>query len=135
MVITLCFIAIVSRAIIISSCIYYLFSSDYIATLSGTLVDLVVVFGPAVSFFVFHRFNSKFRKEFMIMIGFLKRKQSNSNNVACKSITTLYINKYMWENEATISINKSFIVNSIHMVFRNIKFNYRRKSRFINFDI
>ena len=60
MVITFCFIAIVSRAILVSSSIYALFSVDYIATLTGTLVDLVVVLGPAVSFFVFFRFNKKF---------------------------------------------------------------------------
>ena len=95
MVITLCCIAIVSRAVLIMNSVYYLFSTDYIATLSGALVDLAIAFGPAVSFFVFHRFNRRFKKEFLIMIGILKRKRINSNNVACKSITISHVHKYM----------------------------------------
>ena len=64
MVITLCFIAIISRTVLIMSNIYYLYTLDYVTVLMGTLADLVIIFGPFSSFFVFFKFNKKFRNEF-----------------------------------------------------------------------
>ena len=68
MVITLCSIEIVSRIFLMTCFIYFLFSLDYIAAFLGTLLDIVLIFVPMVSFFVFYHFNKKFRKEFHRMV-------------------------------------------------------------------
>ena len=62
------------------SCTYYLFSEDYLATLSGSLVDIMLIFVPMMSFFVFYHFNKKFRKEFYKIVCLVKSKSKNDSN-------------------------------------------------------
>ena len=82
MVITLCSIEIVSRTILMTCFIYFLFRIDYIAALFGTLVDIVLIFVPMVSFFVFYHFNKKFRKEFHKMVCLAKLKNKSTSNTS-----------------------------------------------------
>jgi hypothetical protein len=64
LILTRCFISTITRCVIVLCDVYYLFSTDYIATLIGAISDLVLVVGPTFSFFVFYHFNRDFRKEF-----------------------------------------------------------------------
>jgi hypothetical protein len=63
LVLTKCLISTITKAVVLLSDIYYLFSSDYIATLIGGITDYVLVLGPAISFFVYYHFNRDFRKK------------------------------------------------------------------------
>ena len=86
MVITLCSIVVVSRSVVLATNIYYLFSVDFIATLLGTFTDLLAILGPITSFFVFYRFNKKFRREFRKMVCLVSSRKtvlkSTTNNDA-----------------------------------------------------
>ena len=82
MVITLCSIEIVSRIFLMACFIYFLFRLDYIAALLGALLDIVLIFVPMVSFFVFYHFNKKFRKEFHKMVFLAKPKSKSTSNAS-----------------------------------------------------
>ena len=75
--VTMCLISTIMRSALIACDVYYLFSTDYIATLLGAILDLVLVLGPAVSFFVFYHFNREFHKCFLKIVSDLKRKFSD----------------------------------------------------------
>ena len=75
--VTMCLISTIMRSALIACDVYYLFSTDYIATLLGAISDLVLVLEPAVSFFVFYHFNREFHKCFLKIVSDLKRKFSD----------------------------------------------------------
>jgi len=62
MIVMLCCISIVERVILLSCNIYYLIVINGATLVLGTLVDLTLMIGPAVSFFVFYFFNNHFNK-------------------------------------------------------------------------
>ena len=68
LVLTICFISIIIRVSCVACDVYYLFSTDHIAILLGTLSDLTLVLGPSVSFFVFYYFNRDFRMSFLNIV-------------------------------------------------------------------
>jgi len=68
LVLTICFISIIIRVSCVACDVYYLFSTDHIAILLGTLSDLTLVLGPSVSFFVFYYFNRDFRLSFLNIV-------------------------------------------------------------------
>jgi hypothetical protein len=74
LVLSMCFISIIMRFTSIACDVYYLFSSDYIATLLGAILDLVLVVGPTSSFFVFYNFNADFKKTLLNMVSSLDKK-------------------------------------------------------------
>jgi len=69
LVVTMCFISIAERVTTILCDVFYLFAADYVAILFGSIVDLVLVVGPSISFFVFFHFNRDFRGEFFSIIS------------------------------------------------------------------
>ena len=73
MVLSLCFISISMRSIGMICSVYYLFSSDYIATLLGCIADISLVVNAGLAFPVFYSFNNLFREEFWAILGKLKR--------------------------------------------------------------
>ena len=74
LVLSMCFVSIITRSTSIACDLYYLFSSDYIATLLGAILDLVLVLGPAISFFIFYHFNRDFKKCFIRMASDFDKK-------------------------------------------------------------
>jgi len=75
----MCLISIVERNIVVLSTVYYLFSTDYIAVILGSFLDLVFVVGPSISFFVFYHFNRDFKIEFFKVLNiFLSKMKINS---------------------------------------------------------
>lgn len=68
MVVTLCFVSILSRLTLIITNTYFLFRNDGFTLILVTLTDLVIVLGPSLSFFIFYMFNKIFRKEVKRMI-------------------------------------------------------------------
>jgi hypothetical protein len=65
MIVTLCCISIVERLILLSSSIYFFFALDESTMTLGTILDLVLISGPTLSFFVFYFFNNHFNKAFL----------------------------------------------------------------------
>ena len=63
MVIILCLISIIVRSVSITCEILYLYYPNYIAIIFGTLADLFLVIGPAISFGVFYNFDMNFKKK------------------------------------------------------------------------
>ena len=73
MILSLCFISISLRSIIILCDVYYLFTTNYVATLIGSITDMYVVMSMAASFLVFYNFNNIFRDEFWAMFAKMSR--------------------------------------------------------------
>jgi len=74
LILTLCCITISERILSITCDIYFLFSADQVAFILASLVDLVYVLGPALSFFVFYNFNFNFRDEYLSSTAYLHKK-------------------------------------------------------------
>ena len=74
LVLIMCLISILSRSVMMTCDVYYLFSADYIATLLGAISDLVLVVGPSSSFFVFYYFNRDFKVTFFKMVSDMNKK-------------------------------------------------------------
>ena len=68
MVVILCSISIVTRLTLIACNMYYLFYVNSISYILSAVINLVLVMGPASSFFVFYSFNKVFRSEFFKML-------------------------------------------------------------------
>jgi hypothetical protein len=64
----MCLISIVERLTIVTDSVYFLFYFDYTSVLLATLVDLVFVVGPTISFFIFLYFNRDFKVEFFNVV-------------------------------------------------------------------
>jgi len=64
LIVIMCLISIVERLTIVTDSVYFLFYFDYTSVLLATLVDLVFVVGPTISFFIFLYFNRDFKVEF-----------------------------------------------------------------------
>ena len=62
MVISLSLISIVTRSILLACNICYLYILNYVTLILGTVADLALVLGPALSFFVFFSFNKHFQR-------------------------------------------------------------------------
>ena len=69
LMLTMCSISIVERSTLVFRNVYYLFSTDFLAIILGTVLDLVFVVGPSISFFVFYHFNTDFKREFLKIIN------------------------------------------------------------------
>jgi len=67
-VVFMCIISMLERVTVVVCNVYYLFSVDYIAVLLGAILDLVIVVGPGLSFFIFFHFNREFKIEILKMI-------------------------------------------------------------------
>ena len=64
MVVTLCVVSIVSRITLIACNLCLLFNvMSYIGHILSSLINMVLVVGPCVSFFIFYNFNKVFRGE------------------------------------------------------------------------
>jgi len=74
LVLSMCLISIIMRFTSIACDTYYLFSTDFIATLLGAILDLALVIGPSSSFFVFYNFNADFKKTFLKMVSNFDKK-------------------------------------------------------------
>ena len=74
LVLVMCLISVVTRCVSIACDVYYLFSSNYIVTLLGAILDLVEVVGPALSFFIFYHFNRDFKRNILKLMSDFFRK-------------------------------------------------------------
>jgi hypothetical protein len=74
LVLTKCFISTIMRSVMLIGDIYYLFSSNYLVILLGSIKGLVLVVGPSMSYFVFYHFNRDFRKKFLNMTSHFHKK-------------------------------------------------------------
>lgn len=74
---TLCVITVTSRTVSLLCDLYFLFRFDEVAFVLASLLDLIYVLGPTISFFVFYNFNSNFRAEFSLLLTRIDEKFSD----------------------------------------------------------